>query len=137
MAVLPEVDVSEIPKFSTVDVEDFDPEYLQSQLNVAVAQINVRWGSVVADRLRSGVLPLELYKDVVVRVVSRKFRNEDGLEEENEGQYGYKLSSLVGAGYLWFTDIDELDLTGRNLPKRKSQWPMGTATIGRHVPRWS
>lgn len=136
MATLPDVLTIEIPNHYSGDTSDFTDEYLQGKLDEVVDQINVRWGSVVASRLASGKLPLRLYNAVVVRVAGRVFSNEDGFKKENEGQYGYEVSPLVGSGYLWFTDIDEKDLTGVVAPK-KGGGPIGTATIGRHTPRWA
>lgn len=136
MATLPDVETTEIPNYYSGDTSEFTDEFLQGKLNEAVDQINVRWGSLVAARLASGALPLRLYKAVVVRVASRVFGNEDGFKKENEGQYGYEVSALVASGYLWFSDIDEKDLTGAVAPK-KGGGPIGTATIGRHSPRWA
>lgn len=134
MATLPDVPTTEIPKYYPGDTSEFTDEYLQGKLNEVVDQINVRWGAIVASRLASGALPVRLYNAVVVRVASRVFGNEEGYQEEHEGQYGYKVSALVASGYLWFTDIDEKDLTGAVAPKKGGR--VGTVTIGRHVPRW-
>lgn len=134
MATLPDVSSDEISKHYSGDVSDFDSTFLNGKLGEVVDQINVRWGSTVASRLASGALPRRLYNAVVVRVASRVFSNEDGFKKENEGQYGYENNPLVASGYLWFTDIDEFDLTGVD---RKKSNVIGTATIGRHTPGWS
>lgn len=134
MATLPDVDVDKISKYYSGDVSEFEPEFLQGKLEEVVDQINVRWGSIVQSRLASGALPSRLYEAVVVRIASRVFGNEDGFKKENEGQYGYEVSALVASGYLWFTDIDEKDLTGTVAPKKGGT--IGTKTIGRHVPNW-
>ena len=131
MATLPDVSPDKIPAHYSGDIGDFDPAFLQGKLHEVVDQINVRWGSIVEARLASGALPARLYEAVVVRVASRVFGNEDGFKKENEGQYGYEINPLVASGYLWFTDIDEKDLTGTVVPKR-ANGPIGTATIGRH-----
>lgn len=131
MATLPDVNVGEIPKHYSGDTSEFDEAFLQGKLNEVVDQINVRWGTLVESRLASGALPTRLYNAVVVRAASRVLNNEDGFSEEHEGQYGYKVSALVASGYLWFTDIDEKDLTGAVAPKTRSA-PIGTAIIGRH-----
>lgn len=135
MATLPDVNVDKIPNHYSGDTSEFTEDFLQGKLDEVVDQINVRWGSIVASRLRSGALPLRLYEAVVVRVAARVFGNEDGFKKENEGQYGYEVSPLVASGYLWFTDIDEKDLTGAVAPKKGGK--IGTATIGRHIPRWT
>ena len=135
MATLPDVEVDEIPKYYSESIEDFSQDFLEGKLGEVVDQINVRWGSLVERRLTEGRLPLRLYNAVVVRVASRVFANAEGLREESEGGYGYKLNPAVASGTLWFTDQDEQDLTGSN-PKRPSG-PIGTATIGRHRPGWS
>lgn len=129
MATLPEVTHTEIPKYSRVDVSDFGTEYLDGKLGEVVDQINSRWGSVVAARLANGTLTPRLYNAVVVRIAARVFGNEDGFKSENEGQYGYELQPLAASGYLWFSDIDERDLTGRVASKKAGR--AGTATISR------
>lgn len=136
MATLPDVSKSKIGDHYSGDTSEFTDEFLQGKLDEVVDQINVRWGSIVATRLASGALPKRLYEAVVVRVAGRVFSNEDGFKKENEGQYGYENNPLVASGYLWFTDIDERDLTGAVAPKKGSGM-IGTATIGRHSPRWS
>lgn len=135
MATLPDVASDEIPKHYAGDTSEYSAEFVQGKLDEVVDQINTRWGSVVAARLASGALPLRLYNAVVVRVAARVFSNEDGFKKENEGQYGYEINPLVGSGYLWFTDIDEKDLTGQVAPKKGGH--VGTVTIGRHAPGWS
>lgn len=135
MATLPDVKVHVIPNHYAGDTTQFTPEFLQGKLDEVVDQISTRWGSVVAARLASGKLPERLYRAVVVRVASRVFGNEDGFKKENEGQYGYEINPLVASGYLWFTDIDEKDLTGAVAPKKGGR--VGTVTIGRHSPGWS
>lgn len=135
MATLPDVKVDVIAKHYAGDTSEFDEMFLQGKLDEVVDQINVRWGSLVASRLASGALPLRLYEAVVVRIAGRVFGNEDGFKKENEGQYGYEVSPLVASGYLWFTDIDERDLTGIIAPKKGGM--VGTKTIGRHVPNWT
>lgn len=135
MATLPDVKVEQIDRYYSGDVSEFKPEFLQGKLDEVVDQINVRWGSIVEARLASGALPKRLYEAVVVRAAGRVFGNEDGFKKENEGQYGYEVSPLVASGYLWFTDIDEKDLTGRIAPKKGGM--VGTVTIGRHTPGWS
>lgn len=134
MATLPDVSVGRIPKYYSGDTDGYTDEFLEGKLEEVVDQINVRWGSLIESRLASGALPIRLYEAVVVRVVGRVLANEDGFKSENEGQYGYEISQMVGSGYLWFTDIDEKDLTGRVAPKKSG--PIGTATIGRHTPGW-
>lgn len=134
MATLPDVAVTEIPKYYSGDTADFDPQFLEGKLGEVVDQINVRWGSIVESRLASGALPLRLYNAVVVRAASRVFSNEDGFSEEHEGQYGFKVNALVASGYLWFTDIDERDLTGTVASKKGGR--VGTATVRRHSPGW-
>ncbi len=133
MTMLPEVTHDEIPTYSRVDVSDFDPNYLDGKLGEVVDQIKSRWGSVVASRLASGTLTERLFKAVVVRVAAREFGNEDGFKSESEGQYSYERNALVASGYLWFSDIDERDLTGRVAPKRAGR--AGTATV-RRQPGW-
>lgn len=132
MATLPDVGVDKIPNHYAGDTSEFTDLYLKGKLDEVVDQINVRWGSVVESRLASGALPLRLYQAVVVRAASRVWDNTEGYKEEHEGQYGFKRDAMVASGYLWFTDIDELDLTGRVAPKTPSG-PIGTATIGRHI----
>ncbi|MEW1990714.1 hypothetical protein [Microbacterium sp. NPDC078849] len=129
MTTLPEVSPDEIPKHSTVDVSDLANGYLKGKLGEVVDSIKSRWGSVVAARLESGVLTLRLYNAVVVRVAARVFGNEEGYKEEHEGQYGFQRESLAASGYIWFSDIDERDLTGRVAPKRGGR--AGTATLSR------
>lgn len=136
MATLPDVNIDKIPNHYSGDTSEFADKFLQGKLDEVVDQITTRWGTVVASRLASGVLPLRLYTAVVVRVAARVFSNEDGFKKENEGQYGYEISPLVGSGYLWFTDIDEKDLTGAVAPK-KGGGRVGTVTVGRHSPGWS
>jgi hypothetical protein len=133
MATLPDVKAEEIPKHYSGDIEGFPDEFLQGKLDEVVDQINVRWGTQVETRLASGALPLRLYKAIVVRVASRVFANEEGLKEEHEGQYGFQTSPLVGSGYLWFTDIDEKDLTGK-VSSKKPMGRLGTISVGRHIP---
>lgn len=132
MATLPDVSVDEIPKHYSGETSEFTDVFLRGKLDEVVDQINVRWGTLVEARLASGALPLRLYNAVVVRAASRVLNNEDGFSEEHEGQYGYKVSALVASGYLWFTDIDERDLTGTVAPKGHNG-PIGTVTIGRHI----
>lgn len=132
MATLPDVSIGVIPNHYSGDISQFTDAFLQGKLNEVVDQINVRWGTRVEARLTSGALPTRLYQAVVVRAAGRVFGNEDGYSEEHEGQYGFKQSALVASGYLWFTDIDEKDLTGVVAPKPPAG-PIGTATIGRHV----
>lgn len=129
MATLPEVTAEAVPKYSTADISEYTDEYIDGKLGEVVDQIKSRWGSVVQSRLSSGVLTERLYQAVVVRVASRVFMNEDGLKEEHEGQYGYQVNALAASGYLWFTDIDERDLTGRVAPKRNGR--AGTAAVRR------
>ena len=131
MTTLPDVDIDEIPKYSNVDTSEFGEDYLEGKLGEVVDAIKVRWGSVVAARLASGKLPLRLYNAVVVRVAARVFGNEDGFKKENEGQYGYELNQLAASGYVWFSDIDERDLTGRVTPKKPGR--AGTATLRRQI----
>ncbi|MGF3056150.1 hypothetical protein [Microbacterium sp. YY-01] len=133
MAKLPDVPTDAIPKYSTADTSDYSDEYLEGKLGEVVDQIASRWGSIVAARLASGQLSERLYQAVVVRVASREFRNTDGYQRENEGQYGYEVSALVASGYLWFTDIDEKDLTGAVAPKKGGR--VGTITMSRQ-PGW-
>lgn len=133
MATLPDVEEAEIPNHYSGDLDGFSPEFLQGKLNEVVDQINVRWGTTVESRLASGALPLRLYKAVVVRAAARVFSNEEGLKEEHEGQYGFQTSPLVGSGYLWFTDIDEKDLTGK-VASKKPMGRLGTISVGRHIP---
>jgi hypothetical protein len=132
MATLPDVSATLIPTHYSGDVSEFGDAFLQGKLNEVVDQINVRWGTIVESRLASGALPLRLYQAVVVRAAARVFSNEDGYKEEHEGQYGFQVDPLVASGYLWFTDIDEKDLTGTVGPK-KHNGPIGTVTIGRHI----
>lgn len=133
MATLPEVTHDEIPTYSRVDVTDFDVNYLDGKLGEVVDQIKSRWGSVVESRLAAGTLTERLFKAVVVRVAAREFGNEDGFKSETEGQYSYERSALVASGYLWFSDIDERDLTGRVALKKNGR--VGTSTV-RRQPGW-
>lgn len=132
MATLPDVNIAAIPNHYAGDTSEFGDEFLQGKLDEVVDQINVRWGSIVESRLASGALPPRLYRAVVVRAASRVWDNTEGYKEEHEGQYGFKRDAMVASGYLWFTDIDEKDLTGRVAPKPPSG-PIGTVTIGRHI----
>lgn len=131
MATLPDVNIAAIPNHYAGDTSEFGDEFLQGKLDEVVDQINVRWGSIVESRLASGALPPRLYRAVVVRAASRVWDNAEGYKEEHEGQYGFKRDAMVASGYLWFTDIDEKDLTGR-VASKVASGPMGTATIGRH-----
>lgn len=133
MATLPDVTADKIPSHYSGDTEGFEPEFMQGKLNEVVDQINVRWGTTVESRLLSGALPQRLYEAVVVRIASRVFANEEGLKEEHEGQYGFQTSPLVGSGYLWFTDIDEKDLTGK-IASKQPMGRIGTISVGRHIP---
>lgn len=130
---LPEVGHAEIPKFWPGDTEGLTAEYLDGKLGEVVDSINVRWGSVVADRLRSGKLPERLFKAVVVRVASRVFSNTDGYKSETEGGYSYEVNAAVASGTIWFTDDDIADLTGKK-PKGQNEGTVGTITVGRHRP---
>lgn len=131
---LPEVTATDVPAHYHGDVEDFSADFLNGKLGEVVDQIHSRWGTLVAARLESGRLTERLFKSVVVRVASRVFSNPEGFRKENGGQYGYELNPAVASGTLWFTDDDQYDLTGIH-PKRSPV--LGTATIGRHVPRWT
>jgi hypothetical protein len=135
MATLPDVNIDVISSHYSGDVSEFTNQFLQGKLDAAVDGINSRWGSIIEARLASGALPLRQYQEVVVRIASRVFSNEDGFKKENEGQYGYEVDAMVASGYLWYSDIDEKDLTGAVAPK-KGGGPIGTATIGRHTPGW-
>lgn len=134
MATLPDVAVTEIEKHYSGNTDDFEQPFLEGKLGEVVDQINVRWGTLVESRLKSGALPQRLYNAVVVRVAARVFENPEGYRKENEGGYGYEINPAVGSGTLWFTDVDIEDLTGQN-PKRPAG-RIGTATIGRHTPGW-
>lgn len=133
MATLPDVKIEKIPSYYSGDTSGFTDAYLQGKLDEVVDQINVRWGDTVEARLASGKLPLRLYDAVVVRAAGRVFANEDGFKKENEGQYGYEVSALVASGYLWFTDIDEKDLTGK-VSIKKPMGKIGTISVSRHIP---
>lgn len=129
MTTLPDVSPDEIPKYSTVDTAEFTVEYLEGKLGEVVDSIKSRWGSVVASRLESGQLTRRLYDAVVVRVAARVLGNVDGFKSESEGQYNYELNQLAASGHVWFSDIDEKDLTGRVAPKRGGR--AGTALLSR------
>lgn len=112
MATLPTMTVEELKDRSEIALDNFKEKYLENLIRQGIDRINTRWGARVAARLRSGVLPVELYKDVVARSVMRVVRNPEGYTSEQEGNYQYSLRAQVASGYLWFTDDDVIDLLG-------------------------
>lgn len=127
---LPDVPTSVVPKHFEGDLDSFTDEFVQARLDEVVDKIEARWGATVQARLASGKLKKRTYEAVVVRVAARLFRNPDGFDMEQEGQYQYKLRATVASGTLWFTDDDQRDLTG--IDPRAATFPR---TVGLS-PKW-
>lgn len=127
MAVLPTMTVEDMTVRSEINLDSFDPAYVQNLIRQSIDRINTRWGARVAARLRSGALTEDLFKDVVARMVLRVLRNPEGYTSEQEGNYQYSLRAQVASGYLWFTLDDELDLVGA-----ATNLTIGTYSVGLH-----
>lgn len=128
---LPDVDRNVLPDHYEGDLSQFSARFVQGRLNEVVDKIESRWGSLVEARLSSGALKTRLYEAIVCRLATRVYRNPEGYRSEQEGTYQYSLSAAVASGTIWFTDEDQIDLTGID---PKGAGVFGTATVGRHKP---
>jgi hypothetical protein len=61
-------------------------------------------------RIAAGTLDPLLVGDKVVAAVLRVVRNPTGYDEEQEGDYRYRLNKLVASGDIWFPDRDLIEL---------------------------
>jgi len=64
----------------------------------------------IPDRILLGTLDPLLVSDKVVAAVLRVVRNPTGYDEEQEGDYRYRLNKLVASGDIWFPDKDLIAL---------------------------
>lgn len=70
-------------------------------------------------RVADGSVDADLVSDKVVAAVLRVVRNPTGYDEEQEGDYRYRLNKLVASGDIWYPDND-LTALGWVGPTKKS-----------------
>lgn len=56
------------------------------------------------DRVAAGTLDREYVVDKVAEATHRVYRNPEGMESEAEGEYNYKLRTLMASGDVWYPD---------------------------------
>lgn len=109
---LPEVTIGDLTVRSEIPLDAFEPAYVENLARQAVDRARVRWGSLIAARIATADLPLELFKDVIARSCMRVLRNPEGFTGETEGNYQYSKRVAVAGGFLMFSDDDITDLIG-------------------------
>ena len=128
MAVtLPEVTYEWVCDAYEGDPDELGREtYVKSKIRHTTVKLKTRFGRRIAERLASGQLEEDLYRDTVAEAVLRVVRNPEGYTTEQQGNYSYGLRAVVASGYLMFTADNMLDLLGEPSPV------IGTFTIGDH-----
>lgn len=77
--------------------------------------------SIIPDipaRIDAGSLDPDLVTDKVVAAVLRVVRNPEGIEQEGEGDYNYKLRNTVASGDIWYQE-KELTALGWIAPTKR------------------
>lgn len=95
--------------------------------------------SIIPDiptRIDAGTLDAKLVSDKVVAAVLRVVRNPSGIDQENEGDYGYRLNKLVASGDIWYPEKDLIRLGWVNADKsRTPRTVFSTPSRGFGFPR--
>lgn len=95
---------------------DARKEWVNKKIDEAVRKL-VHMIPDLPDRVTSGAVDPEFVTDNVVKAVLRVVRNPQGLEQESEGDYSYKLRTLMASGDVWYPDSDLYDLGYVNAQK--------------------
>lgn len=90
--------------------------WVENKIDEAVRKL-VHMIPDLPDRVASGAIDPQFVTDNVVKAVLRVVRNPQGLESETEGDYGYKLRTLMASGDVWYPDADLYDLGYVNAQK--------------------
>jgi len=64
----------------------------------------------IPDRVAAGSLDRDFVVDKVAEAAHRVYRNPEGMESEAEGEYNYKLRTIMASGNVWYPDADLIDL---------------------------
>lgn len=79
--------------------------------------------SIIPDipaRIAAGKLNADLVTDKVVAAVLRVVRNPSGIDQENEGDYSYRLRPTVASGDIWYQEKDLIQLGWVNAAKERT-----------------
>lgn len=64
----------------------------------------------ITDRVTAGTLDREYVVDKISEAAHRVFRNPEGMESETEGDYSYRLRTIMASGNVWYPDSDLIAL---------------------------
>lgn len=75
----------------------------------------------ITSRVAAGTLDRDYVVDKVGEAVHRVLRNPEGMASETEGDYSYRLRTIMASGNIWYPDADLIALgyiSGKNsVPK--------------------
>jgi len=110
------VTLNDVEDSYEADISEARAPWVENKIDEAVRKL-VHMIPDLPDRVTSGAIDPELVTDYVVKAVLRVVRNPQGLETEAEGDYSYKLRTLMASGDIWFPDADLYDLGFVNAQK--------------------
>lgn len=107
----------------TASYEKTIPEQQISWVNQKIDEAVRELLSIVPDipaRIAAGKLSVELVTDKVVAAVLRVVRNPEGMDQESEGDYSYRLRPTVASGDIWYPNKDLIQLGWVNADKERT-----------------
>lgn len=95
--------------------------WVEQKIDEAVREL-LSYVPTIPARIDAGTLDSSLVTDKVVAAVLRVVRNPMGIIQEDEGDYGLKLSNTVASGDIWYQEKDLIQLgwvkpSERNRPR--------------------
>jgi len=64
----------------------------------------------IPSRVAAGTLDREYVVDKVGEAAHRVYRNPEGMASETEGDYSYRLRTIMASGNVWYPDSDLIAL---------------------------
>lgn len=122
-----------------VTIEDVQESYEGTITSARVTWVNNKIDEAVRKlvhmipdlpgRVASGAIDPQFVTDNVVKAVLRVVRNPQGLETESEGDYSYKLRTLMASGDVWYPDSDLIDMGYINSQKQAMPRSVRTTSV--------
>lgn len=94
-------------------------EWAEDKVDKAVRELVNKIPSIPS-RVAAGTLDRDYVVDKISEAVHRVLRNPEGMESETEGDYTYRLRTIMASGNLWYPDADLIALgyqKGKSIPR--------------------